>query len=520
MLRATDEQGKGRRVTVTAPTEPAGAGEQLPESDKAFRVETHGIDFIPLSERWARPRDLAGMWAGASLQVEYFIYGAVLMTFGFTFAQALSLIVIGNLSYVLLGLCSLQGPDSGTTVFGTNRAAYGPNGSRVIAGFNWVTQIGFEIEGLLLIVFASIALCLKGGLNPGTPGKVLLIFGAVGVQFVLPFLGHATILKTLRALIIPFVILFVVILGFSLGHTNLHGWHGGGHLSASWEVYLSGLAFTITLSGLGWTQNGNDYSRYLPPDSSKRSVVGWVFLGTAVPEILVMTLGAVVYTVLTSGQSDLGSANPFVAFLGQRVFPSWFVVVFLLFVIVQLFAVNSLDMYSSGVTLQAIGVRVKRYQAVMVDSVICLGFTFYAVFNTSFSTFLKDFVDIVIIWIAPWMAIFLVDWALRRYRYVPAELQNTARGGLYYRNGGVWWPAMIAQLLGMIAAMAGLNTTFTVPTWVNSIAAATGSDSFVRADFSILMGVVVGGLAYLVLAYKGVRAQADRQDELLAGTDV
>jgi purine-cytosine permease-like protein len=502
-------------LTLTAP---AAEGADMPEADRAFRVEQHGIDFIPLSERWAKPRDLAGMWAGASLQIEYFIYGAVLMTFGFTFAQALSLIVIGNLSYVLLGLCSLQGPDSGTTVFGTNRAAFGPNGSRVIAGFNWITQIGFEVEGLLLIVFASIALCLKGGLNPGTPGKVLLILGAVGVQFVLPFLGHATILKTLRALIIPFAILFVVILGFSLGHTNLHGWHGGGHQSADWEVYLSGLAFTVTLSGLGWSQNGNDYSRYLRPDASKKSIVGWVFLGTAVPEILVMTLGAVVYTVLTNGQDTLGSANPFLAFLGQGVFPSWFVVVFLLFVIVQLFAINSLDMYSSGVTLQAIGLGVKRWQAVGVDTLVCLAFTFYAVFNTGFSTFLKDFVDVVIIWIAPWMAIFLVDWALRRYRYVPAELQNTGRGGLYYRHGGVWWPAIIAQLCGMIAAMEGLNATFSVPTWANAVAAVTGADSFVRADFSIIMGIAVGALVYLVLAYRGVRAQADRQDELLAAT--
>src|SRR5271169_6733501 len=133
----------------------------FPESDQPFHVEQHGMDFIPESERWAKPRDLFGMWAGASVQVEYFIYGAILMTFGFTFAQALSLIVIGNLSFLLLGVCSLQGPDSGTTTFGTNRAPFGPNGSRLIAGLNWLTQIGFEVEGLILIVGAAIVLSLK-----------------------------------------------------------------------------------------------------------------------------------------------------------------------------------------------------------------------------------------------------------------------------------------------------------------------------------------------------------------------
>ncbi len=480
----------------------------LPESDLAFHVEQHGIDFIPENERWAKPRDLAGMWAGASVQIEYFIYGAILMTFGFTFAQALSLIVIGNLSFFLLGICSLQGPDAGTTVFGTNRAAYGPNGSRIVAFFNWITQVGFEVEGLILIVGAGLVLTIKSGFDPGTSAKLVFVLVAVGIQFILPFLGHATIVRVLRWLIIPFVVLFAVMTYFAAQHAQLDAVKHG----ASWQVYLAGLAFTITLSGLGWTECGNDYSRYLPRNSSKKAIVGWVFLGTAVPEVLVMTLGALVGTFLTTVGT---SSNAFLPFIHQSFIPSWFVVIFLIFAIVQLFAINSLDLYSSGVTLQAIGVRVKRYQAVGIDSVVCLAITIYAVFNSSFNAYLKDFVDVVIIWIAPWVAIYLVDWALRRYRYVPNELQKTGRDGLYYRKNGFYWPAIIAQVLGMIAAMTGLNPTFSVPTWMNPIAAATGSDSFTRADFSIFLGIAVGGLVYLALAWKGVHAQADTQDELL-----
>ena len=86
------------------------------------------------------------------------------------------------------------------------------------------------------------------------------------------------------------------------------------------------------------------------------------------------------------------------------------------FVVVQLFGINSLDLYSSGVTLQAMGVPVRRYHAVLLDSVICLGITFYAVFDARFSTLLKDFVEIVIVWIAPWCGIYLTDWLLRRRR--------------------------------------------------------------------------------------------------------
>ncbi len=45
-----------------------------PESKSALHVEQHGIDFIPESERWATPRDVGAMWAGASVQIEYFIF--------------------------------------------------------------------------------------------------------------------------------------------------------------------------------------------------------------------------------------------------------------------------------------------------------------------------------------------------------------------------------------------------------------------------------------------------------------
>ena len=494
-------------MATIAVDEPVG----MPDSDQAFRVETHGIDHIPESERWATPRNVGGMWAGASVQVEYFIYGAILMTFGFNFPQAVSVIIIGNLSYFLLGLCSLQGKQTGTTVFAINRASYGPNGNRLIAFFNWITQIGFEVEGLILIVGAALVLETKAGFAYGDPAKAIFVVVAVLIQGLLPFLGHATIVKTLRALVVPFVVLFAVLLGFVVGHATVHGVAHG----ADWQTYFEGLAFTIALSGLGWTECGNDYTRYCKPNTSSKSIVGWIFVGTAVPEILIMTLGAALGTFLTTVGT---SSNAFAPFAHQSAIPAWFVVIFLIFCIVQLFAINSLDMYSSGVTLQAMGVPVKRYVAVVIDCVLCLGITMFAIFNTSFSTYLKDFVDIVIVWIAPWAAIFLVDWVLRRYRYVPAELQRTDKDGLYYRNGGVFWPAIIAQLVGMYAALTALSPAppLSFKHWLNPITYATRDSFGYGADFSIFLGMGVGALVYVVLGWNGVRKQADEQDRRLA----
>ena len=484
-----------------------------PNSAEALHVERHGIDFIPESERWARPRDIFGMWAGVSIQVEYFMYGAILMTFGLTFAQVLVVIVVGNLSYVLLGVCSLQGPNTGTTVFAINRAPFGPNGSRPISFFNWITQIGFEVEGLILIVGACLVLMTKAGYMPGDPAKVALVVAAVLLQGILPLLGHAAIVKTLRWLVIPFLVLFAVMLALAIPHANLHVVKASG----DWQTFMEALAFTIVLSGLGWTENGNDYTRYCPTDVSKKAVVGWVFLGTAVPEILIMTLGALVGTfVLGIGT---GSTDGFLPFAHQHAIPSWFVVVFLLFAVVQLFGVNSLDMYSSGVTLQAVGLRVQRYQAVLVDCAIAFGVTMWAVFSGSFTEYLSDFVDVVIVWIAPWCAIFVTDWVLRRCRYVPAELQKTGRDSLYWRWGGVNWTAWVAQIAGMFAAVSALYVNpsyyFRIPTWLNEVTDHMQDAAHAGADFSVFLGMGVAALVYLSLGWSKVRRESGAQDALL-----
>jgi purine-cytosine permease-like protein len=484
-----------------------------PESKEAFHVEQHGIDFIPESERWAKPRDVGAMWAGASVQIEYFIYGAILMTFGLTFAQVVIVIVLGNLSFFLLGLCSLQGPNAGTTAMAINRAPFGPNGSRPISFFNWITQIGFEVEGLILIVGAGLVLMIKAGFLPGDPAKVVLVIVAVLIQGILPFFGHAAIVKTLRLLVVPFVILFAILLGLSISHANVHVVKASG----DWQAFMEALAFTIALSGLGWTENGNDYTRYCATRTSRKAVVGWVFLGTAVPEILIMVLGAVVGTFVLKIGTGAGGLLPFAH---TSAIPSWFVVVFLVFAIIQLFGINSLDMYSSGVTLQAIGAPVKRYQAVLIDCVIALAVSMYAIFSASFTQYLSDFVDLVIIWIAPWSAIFLTDWVLRRLRYVPSALQDTGRQSLYWRKGGIHWPAWVAQIVGMFAAISGLYVNpqfyFKVPQWLNEVTAHTRDSFGYGGDFSIFLGMGVAGLVYVVLAWRGVRGrEADAQDELL-----
>ncbi len=455
----------------------------------ATTIEQRGIEHIPHGERWGKPSGLFWMWAGAVWNVEFVVYGAIAVVFfGLNFAQAVVVILIGNLFYVLTGLASLQGPEAGTTVFAISRAPFGPRGNKLPSFFNWVTQVGFEIEGIALIVFAAILLSQKAGLTPGTPAKIIFVILAVLIQAVLPLLGHAAVLKVLRLLAIPFVVLFAVMAALTVSKVNLHvPAHG-----ASWGALTIFLALVISAGGLGWTENGNDYSRYLPRNADKKRIVLAVALGGAIPSALLEILGAAVATGVPTATTVPGLLAGYAG---------WFLWPFAIFAIFQLFAINTLDLYSSGVTLQSIIPQLKRLHCVAIDTVVCGAIAAYAVFSSHFFTLLSDFLLFIILWLGPWCAIFLIDSYLRRNRYDHDALLDE-RGGRYFRNGGFHWPAIIAQVVGMVAAAFWLNA---YSPYVGYFAARNGGP--IGSDFSVFIGLIVGGVVYYLLAARKVLAE-------------
>jgi NCS1 family nucleobase:cation symporter-1 len=481
-------------ISESAGAAPAGPAVGLTGGEPSLTsIEQRGIEHVPHDSRWGSPSSLFWMWAGAVWNVEFLIYGAIAVVFlGLSFAQAVVIILIGNLFYLLTGLASVQGPQAGTTTFAISRASFGPRGNKLPSFFNWVTQVGFEIEGIALIVFAAILLASKAGFSAGTAAKVVFIIVAVAIQAVLPLLGHAAVLRVLRWLAIPFIVLFAVMAILTTSKVKLHAVPHG----ASWGMLLVFLALVISAGGLGWTENGNDYSRYLPANADSKRIVLAVALGGAIPSVLLEVLGA---AVATGVGFNATSVNGLIAG-----FPGWFVVPYLIFAIVQLFAINTLDLYSSGVTLQSLIPRLKRVHCVGIDTVVCGAVAAYAVFSSSFYGLLTGFLLYIILWLGPWCAIYLVDSWLRKNRYDHDALLDE-KGGRYFRNGGVHWPAIIAQVVGGAAAYLWLNASS------GGVLASTGplSSRNDGSDFSVFIGLIVGGAIYYFLARKTVRAEGE-----------
>ena len=87
-----------------------------------------------------------------------------------------------------------------------------------------------------------------------------------------------------------------------------------------------------------------------------------------------------------------------------------------------------------------------------------------------------------------------------------SQAGRSSRGGLYWRNGGIHWSAVIAQVVGMVAALMWINAAFAFPAYSGPI-----SNHFPRlagGDFSWAIGIAVGSLLYWALAARGVRREA------------
>ena len=334
----------------------------------------------------------------------------------------------------------------------------------------------------------------RRGVGSSTGLKIGLIIAAAIVQLALPLFGHRAMLRVLRAMVIPFVILFVVLTILSVPKVHL-----GAGTNGSWQDMFAALAVILSAGGYGWPMNANDFSRYLRPNASPRKIVWSVAIGGYIPSTLLSLLGAALFTIPAVAAAGGGAVSGL-----PGAFASWFVWPYLIVIIFQLFAINSIDLYSSGLTLQAIIPAIKRWQCVLLDTVVAGGLTAFAIFSSGFNTFITDFVLFMLIWIAPWVAIYLTDYFLRRGRYDSRSLFSTA-AGLYHRNGGVHWPGIIAQLIGMAAAASWLNA---YPAWTSPLTNHTGG-----ADFSVFMGALFGGVIYWVLARRTVAREAQATPE-------
>jgi len=459
-------------------------------TDSAVRVETHGIDYIPATERHGRARDLFAVWAAPNVNFLAVVIGATLMLLGLDLWQALLAIVIGNLFSIVTGVVAGSGPAAGTPSEVITRAMYGTIGNRFnVAIAGWLISVCY-----LAINWAAattVAVGLLGRLGVPSNGWTIAICAIViaAATMVISVYGHGLIMRLYQPLAILLAVIFAVMAMFVVGGAHwsytpaepLHGLDLAAMMAAGIALVASGpLSYT----------NSADFARYLPASTRVRDVALWTALGTFIPGVLATFVGALAASAVDMSAPEAGL---------EKFLPGWFAPVFLISVIIGTIANNAMTAYSSGLALQAVGIRLPRSRTVLLDGTVGVLMTLFALLVWNFLDSVSSALQLAVAILAPVMGVYLADMLWRRNRYDGAALADDSRGSRFWFSGGVHIAGAVAVLVGIGAALLCSATLV----YVGPVAVLLGG-----IDLSVPVGLIVPFVIYLALVRRSPRSQA------------
>lgn len=458
----------------------------IAHSNEVFHIEVRGFDHIPEPERNMTLRQVDHFWVGTSVSLLSFTLGALTIGVGLNLWLAFLACLVGTLGYALLAIGSIGTVRAGLPVSILARASLGPAGNWPNAFLCWAASVVFEVINTIFGVEAILALFRILGWNePGGTGKVvavvvqLLLCGGIAV------LGHATMVWFQRIFAIAVSLALLLVFGCTLPQVD---WaHAAAtHVTMTTTTVLGAFLVAsgiIASNPLSFLFNGPDWVRYLPSRTSRRRIFVHVFWATFVPSILLTMMGAFCAT-LGDVSDPVSGLRPFL--------PGWLFLIYIISVIGGSLANSVPTYYSSGLTLQALGLNVHRYVATGLDVIVSTLITLYVIFVQDFTTALNDFISLLIMWAGPFGGVWIADAYLRHGQYDGEAIHGRGDCATRYRGWhGFNVPGCVALLAGMLVA----GLTMTSPLYLGPIAKLLGG-----ADLSWLLGFPVSATLYIVFA--------------------
>jgi len=488
---------EGQSVVGAAP---AGEAELRPT-----QIEMNGINVITDSERKGHPRDLFWPWFAANVSVLGLSYGAFVLGFGISFWQAVVVSLVGIIvSFLLVGFIAVAGKRGSAPTMVLGRAAFGVNGNKLPSVISWLLTVGWETVLVILATLATATVFDRLGWGGGTVTKVIALIVVVALTIFGGVMGFDLIMRMQSVITVVTAVLTV---GFIILVVDKIHWSTVSAIpSGDGQALIGALVFMMTGFGLGWVNAGADYSRYLPRRASGRGVVGWTTFGSSIAPIVLVVFG-----LLLAGSSKALSsaiaADPIGAL--ANLLPTWYLIPFVIVAVLGLVGGSVLDIYSSGLALLTLGVRVPRYVAALIDGTIMTLGAIYVVF-IAHSTFVVQFEGFLItlgVPIAAWCGIMLADILLRHRDYAERDL-FTPSG----RYGDIRWFPVGVIVVGTVLGW-GLVTNASASwlTWQGYLLGPFGlggkSGAWAFANLGVLVALAFGFVVTWAFGRAAVRAQ-------------
>src|ERR1700747_769889 len=481
-------------------TDATGAAEVRP-----FQVEMNDINVIAENERKGHPRDLFWPWFAANISVLGLSYGSFELGFGISFWQAVVVGVVGIvLSFLACGFIAVAGKRGSAPTMGLSRAAVGGHGHKLPAAISWVLTVGWETVLVILATLATATVFKQLGWGGGNGTKVVALILVVGLTIFGGVMGFDLIMRLQTVITIVTGIATVVFIALVADHIH---WHTVSAIhSGSAQAVIGALVFVMTGFGLGWGNVAADYSRYLPRRSSGAGVVWCTTFASSIAPVFLLLFGLLLAGSSSSLSTAIG-ADPIGAL--ATLLPTWFLVPFAIVAVLGLIGGSVLDIFSSGLALLTLGVRVPRYVAALIDGTVMTLGTIYVVFfaHSNFIVQFQGFLITLGVPIAAWCGIMLADIALRRRDYAEPELFNPS--GRYGDIRGV--PVAAVVVATGIGWCLVTNTSASWLKWQGYLLGPFGlggkSGAWAFANLGVLVALALGFIVTFTFSRATVRRE-------------
>ena len=374
-------------------------------ADAFLKVETHGIEPIPESERAGKARELGFLWAGAFVNYASLLTASLLTTFyGLGVGDGLLATAAGTVAgAIILGLLSNTGPRSGEPQIVFTRRIFGKRGAIVGAFLTLFLAVGWFAVDSVIAGQAGVQLLSVVGLPAGLSQALLLPLTLLvcAVSVIVAVYGHRTIKVFESWGAVAFAVLSLVLFGLLASQMR---WSAGPTVQGADYpgAFILGFMTCFALVA-SWYPFASDYSRYLPVRTPMRSVTWWPVVGVTLPMVLLGLFGLLLPTIdlpLAQSQGVLAVITHHAA--------AFVAVPFFVFVVLGEIWANYLDVYTAGLVSLTMGIRTTRWKTALGCGILGAALASLAVLVLDFHVFYQDFLILTYLWAPAWAAVVLL----------------------------------------------------------------------------------------------------------------
>ncbi|MDB6085403.1 MAG: cytosine permease [Gammaproteobacteria bacterium] len=438
-------------------------------------VERHGIEFVPLAERYGSPRRLFTIWFSVNLSLLCLTAGTLGVLAGLSLGWTLAALVIGNMiGTVFMAAHSAQGPHLGVPQMIQSRAQFG--------------VLGAALPLLAVVIEATLYTSANGVIVRDTFDAILPIgdFAAFalfgGLTLAIAFAGYELIHKLGATLAVVSGVFLLTLLATLLMHAHAASGHATlGHFTLPLFILTVTQATAWNLSSAPYVA---DYSRYLPEDVSTARTFWWTAMGNFLGATLVMALGAYMACAFPllgqhpgRGIAELFGRGRYVAGL---------------LIVSGLLVVNVMNLYSAYMSTVTIFTGVRSMSRISVRSkflamlsLMVIATAIAAAARDKFDVYFSDLLAALVYVLVPWSAINLADYYIVRKGHYSID-QMFRLDGIY---GRYQWKSIAVYVLSILVQVPFASLSF----YAGPLARAVG------ADIAWLPGLIVPTVLYCLI---------------------